>query len=266
MSEINRRSLLRGGLFAAGGAGAAWAAVRVPHLWEPHRLPISGGYAPTEDHGNMITHGQVNTTFFVPTDEMVIALTFDDGPEPDWTPLVLDQLDAVDAPATFFMVGEHLRRNRHLVADRMARHEIGNHTWTHPDLAQQDVAGVLAQLGRTHDQIGEVFEREPTLMRPPYGHIGGSTLLAAANMGYDVVLWSQEMHPETFHDDTAAQVDDIVRHARPGGIVLIHDVGDPARLGGLRGIADIVHGLRGRGFRLVTVSELAGMAVRPKPT
>lgn len=266
MSEINRRALLRGGLFAAGGAGAAWAGARVPRLWEPDRLPISGGYAPTEDHVNMIVHGQVNTTFFVPTDEMVVSLTFDDGPAPDWTPMVLDQLDAVDAPATFFMVGENLWRNRHLVADRMARHQIGNHTWTHPDLAQQDVSGVLAQLTRTHDQIGEVFGRGPTVMRPPYGHVGGSTLLAASNMGYDVVLWSQEMHPATFHDDTAAQVDDIVRHARPGGIVLIHDVGDPTRLGGLRGIADIVRGLRGRGFRLVTVSELTGLAVRPKLT
>jgi len=255
---------MRGGLMAAGGAGAAWLAPRVPRTWQPHRLPIDGGYAPTEDHGSMITHGQVNTTFFVPTQEPVIALTFDDGPAPHWTPMVLDQLDAVDAPATFFMIGEHLRANRSLVADRMARHEVGNHTWTHPDLAQQDVKGVLGELTRTHELISDVFGRPPTLMRPPWGHMGGSTLLAAANLGYNVILWSQEMHPGVFGSHTAGQVDDIVHNAKPGAIVLVHDVGDPSRLGGLKGIADIVRGLRDRGFRLVTVSDLVGASTSSK--
>ena len=247
---------MRGGLFAAGGAGAALVGVRVPGMVGPHRLPIDGGYAPTEDRGSLIKHGQVRTTFFVPTAEPVVALTFDDGPAPNWTPMVLDQLDEVDAPATFFMIGEHLQANAHLVADRMGRHEIGNHTWTHPDLAQHNVDDILAELTRSHAEIVATFGRAPTIMRPPYGHMGGSTLLAASTMGYDVVLWSEEMHPDQYLTNTQAQVDDIVAKAQPGAIILAHDVGDPHRLGGLKGIADIVRGLRARGFELKTVSDM----------
>lgn len=263
MAAFSRRALLRGGLCAAGGAGFGALAPRVAQWAGPDRLPLSGGYAPADDQLAMIGDGEVTTTYRVPTTEPLVALTFDDGPQPDWTPLVLDQLDEVDAPATFFMVGEHLRANGHLVAGRMDRHEIGNHTWTHPDLAEQNVHEVLAQLRRTHEEITGAFGRPPVLVRPPYGHMGGSTLLAASVMRYQVVLWSAQMEPPTYGARTAAQVAAIVSAARPGTIVLAHDVGDPARLGGLRGVADIVRGLRAKGLRPVTVSELLAAVRAP---
>ncbi len=256
MAAFSRRTLLRGGLCAAGGAGVGALTPRVAQWVGPDRLPLSGGYAPADDQLSMIGCGQVTTTYCVPTTEPLVALTFDDGPQSDWTPMVLDQLDEVDAPATFFMIGAHLRANASLVAGRMDRHEIGNHTWTHPDLAEQNVHDVLAQVRRTHQEIVSVFGRQPVLMRPPYGHMGGSTLLAASVMTYQVVLWSVQMEPSTYGTRTAAQVAAIVSAARPGTIVLAHDVGDRTRLGGLRGVADIVRGLRAKGLRPVTVSEL----------
>ncbi len=263
---MNRRAFIRGGLVAAGGAGVALVGERAPALWAPHRLPIDGGYAPTEDHGSMITHGQVQTTFFVPTTDPVVALTFDDGPEPDWTPMVLDQLDEVNAPATFFMIGEHLQANAHLVAGRMDRHEIGNHTWTHMDLAQHDVNSILAEVTRSHKLIESTFGRPPTIIRPPWGHMGGAALLAASYMGYGIVLWSEEMHPDQYLTDTKAQVADIVTKARPGAIILAHDVGDPHRLGGLKGVADIVRGLRAKGLEPITVSDMMARATTPRQT
>ena len=105
VGKLNRRALFRNSLLVAGGAGATVLAEKIPHWVGPDRLPIDGGYAPTEDHGGLIKSGQVVTTWFVPTDEPVVALTFDDGPQPDWTPMVLDLLDEVQASATFFMVG-----------------------------------------------------------------------------------------------------------------------------------------------------------------
>ena len=260
MGRLNRRALFRNSLLVAGGAGATVLAEKIPHWVGPDRLPIDGGYAPTEDHGGLIKSGQVVTTWFVPTDEPVVALTFDDGPQPDWTPMVLDLLDEVQASATFFMIGEHLQANRALVAGRMDRHVVGNHTWTHCDLAEQDVESAMKQFSKAHEEITRTIGREPTIMRPPWGHLGGAAMLAANAMHYNVILWSREMHPETF-TDTKSQVDDIVQNAVPGTIVLAHDVGLKERLSGLRGVADIVRGLRGRGFRVVTVPEMLALTV-----
>ncbi len=257
---MSRRAILRGGLLAVGGAATLVASEDVRRAMAPDRLSIDGGYAPTEDHSNLITRGQVTTTFFVQTNEPAVALTFDDGPEPDWTPLVLDQLDAVSASATFFMIGQHLHANAHLVADRMDRHEIGNHTWNHADLAELDVNSALAQLNRTADEIRSVFGRESTIMRPPWGHMAGSTILAASKLSYDIIVWNQEMHSDTYANDTAGQVARLVEQSQPGDIILAHDVGDPHRLAGLRGISDIVRGLRAKGLEPVTVSHLLSMA------
>ena len=157
------------------------------------------------------------------------------------------------------MVGEQLRRNAAVVRGRLDTHEVGNHTWTHADLAQLDAKSVRAQLMRTHEEITDVVGRAPVLLRPPWGHLGGSTLLAADDLGYNVVLWTQQMQPARYTSDIAAQVADIVDHARPGSIVLAHDVGDPDRLPGLQHLGDIVTGLRARGFRLVTVSQLLSL-------
>jgi peptidoglycan-N-acetylglucosamine deacetylase len=260
VSKVSRRAILRGGLLAVGGAATLVASEDVRRAMAPDRLPIDGGYAPTEDHSNLITRGQVTTAFFVQTNEPAVALTFDDGPEPDWTPLVLDQLDEVSASATFFMIGQHLHANAHLVADRMDRHEIGNHTWNHADLAELDVNSALAQLNRTADEIRRVFGRESTIMRPPWGHMAGSTVLAASKLNYDIIVWNQEMHADTYANDTAAQVAEVVEQSKPGDIILAHDVGDPHRLAGLRGISDIVRGLRAKGLEPVTVSHLLSMA------
>ena len=157
------------------------------------------------------------------------------------------------------MVGDQLRRHRAVVRGRLDQHEVGNHTWTHADLARLDAKSVRSQLTRTHDQITDVVGRAPVLLRPPWGHLGGSTLLAADDLGYNVVLWSQQMQPARFAANVAAQVADIVDNARPGTIVLAHDVGDPNRLPGLQHLGDIVTGLRARGFRLVTVSQLLAL-------
>jgi peptidoglycan-N-acetylglucosamine deacetylase len=257
---VDRRDLLRGASYAAAGAGAALAGEHARGWLGPDRLPLAGGYAAADDLSAWVRSGQVSTTWYVPTDEPAVALTFDDGPAPDWTPMVLDILDDLAAPATFFMVGSHVRANGHVVTGRLDRHEVGNHTWGHVDLAALDAQAVRAQLTATHTEIFEATGQDPVLLRPPWGHIGGSTLLAADELHYDVVLWSQQLRPESFPGNVPGQVADIVDHAQPGSIVLAHDVGDPDRLPGLRHIGDIITGLRSRGLRLVTVSEL--MALR----
>jgi peptidoglycan/xylan/chitin deacetylase (PgdA/CDA1 family) len=252
MTEIERRLLLQGGLAAAAGAGALFLSENIPRTLGPHRLPIDGGPAASADLPRWLRHGNVGTTWFAHTDQPVVALTFDDGPAPNWTPMVLDTLDEHQAPATFFMVGAHLRKHRALVEGRLDMHDVGNHTWNHADLAQLGPAAVRREIVATHHQITEVTGAEPYLLRPPWGHLAGSTLLTASDLGYHVVLWSMAM--SSFDRDNP--VDGILAEVTPGSILLAHDVGDRDRLPGLRKLGDLITGLRARGYRLVTVTEL----------
>ncbi len=240
------------------------ASSKVPRWFGPDRQPLQGGYAAGSDRNLWPAEGQQGVTWHVSTDQPLVALTFDDGPGPNYTPLVLDTLDKYDAPATFFMVGERLAEHHKLVEGRLGRHEVGNHTWSHADLSEQDFDGVTRQLKRTHDAIVTYTGRVPRLLRPPWGHLGGSTLLAANALGYDVVLWSYQMHEKRYAQNPQAQISDIVTKSRPGEIILAHDYGDQQRLVALGHLGPMIEGLRARGMKLVTVSELlAAGRVRP---
>jgi peptidoglycan/xylan/chitin deacetylase (PgdA/CDA1 family) len=256
---VNRRRFLRRALWAGGGAVAGAAATQLKTWLGPDRLPLGGGYAPAADQLAAVRHPSTSVTYYVQTDQRAVALTFDDGPGPNWTPMVLDTLDEFRVPATFFMVGSHLHAHRDLVRGRLDRHEVGNHSWSHPDLARLDLHEVHEQLARTHDVIHSVTGRQPNLFRPPYGHLGGSTLLAADSMGYDVVLWSLQGHEAKFRANPPAQAVDLISHARPGSIILAHDIGNPDRLVLLRQLGAVITGLRARGFQFVQVSELRAM-------
>lgn len=260
---IDRRSVIRRALLATGGvvAGAA-GAVELPPLFGWDRPPLGGGYAAAGDSPADLRHPGLSVRYYVETTEPVVAFTFDDGPAPEYTPMVLDALDAASVPATFFMVGQNLQANADLVRHRMDRHAIGNHSWSHNDLATLDKAGVMTELSRTHEMIQKVFGRTPTLMRPPYGHLGGSTVLAADCMGYDIVLWSHLMRELYYEKDPDGQVRDIVDNVRPGSIVLAHDAGKPHRLVSLRGLGAMLAGLQARGFRFVTVPEMIALERR----
>jgi peptidoglycan/xylan/chitin deacetylase (PgdA/CDA1 family) len=256
---VTRRTFLQGTLLVGAGAVVGVAATRAPHWFGPDRQPLDGGYAAAADQLGAVRHPTTSVTYYVQTDEPVVAFTFDDGPAPLWTPMVLDTLDAYGVPATFFMVGQRLDAHHELVRGRLDRHEVGNHSWTHADLAELDLHGVGREIARTHEVIHAVTGRGPRLLRPPYGHLGGSTLLAADSFGYDVVLWSQAMHEARYRSNPAGQVSDIVERATPGAIVLAHDVGNAARLVALRHLGEMIIGLRVRGFRFVTVSELMAL-------
>jgi peptidoglycan/xylan/chitin deacetylase (PgdA/CDA1 family) len=264
---VSRRALLGAGLLGAAGVATGVAGTPLVRGWLGlNRLPVSGGYAASADHLEVVANPGVSIHYYARTTEPVVAFTFDDGPAPHWTPMVLDELDKAQVPATFFMVGRNLSRHPELVSGRLARHEVGNHSWKHDDLATEDLAQVGDDLDRTQSAIRQYTGRTATLFRPPYGHLGGSTVLAADQRGYDIVLWSMEMHENTYRDDPAGQARNIVESARPGSIILAHDAGGDQRLVTIRGLAAMFDGLRRRGFRMVTVSELLSTATaKPLP-
>jgi len=233
---------------AAGGVLAGAAAPVAYH----GRLPVDGGYAPAGNPSQWTLRGQVRTVWHVPASTDAVALTFDDGPMPQWTPRVLDILAELAAPATFFLVGERLRAHRDLA--RYDGHEVANHTWSHADLARLDERAALDEVRRGHDEIASVLGRAPAFLRPPWGHLGRSTLLAADSLDYDIVMWSQRI-PE-YRVNPAGIVARVVGAARPGAILLAHDTGPADRMITVANLRGIVKGLRAKSLRLVTVSQL----------
>lgn len=187
-----------------------------------------------------------------------IALTFDDGPDPAYTPRVLDLLDAAGARGTFFVVGERAARARRLVAEMAARgHEVASHGWSHKSFWTCGPRRTWTEIARTHDLLAETTGRAPAHFRPPWGAVNAAMFPALRRIGERCVLWS--IQPEGLRAAAATQqADDVLRRAHPGAIVDLHDAegldGAPGRL--LAALPPMIDGLRADGYELVTVSEL----------
>jgi peptidoglycan-N-acetylglucosamine deacetylase len=120
-----------------------------------------------------------------------LALTFDDGPNPAWTPRLLDVLAANNIRATFFMVGRFAEAEAALVRRVVeAGHLIGNHSWNHPNLARTASARVREELRRTSDALAQIIGQPIRFFRPPYGARRPAVLHAAREMGMIPVLWN----------------------------------------------------------------------------
>jgi peptidoglycan-N-acetylglucosamine deacetylase len=199
------------------------------------------------------------------SDERAIAITFDDGPS-GTTPAILDALAEFGAHATFFVVGEWVERRPEIVRDAAARgHELGNHTWTHPDARRvSDLDMLRDEVRRTSEVLERTVGRAPSVLRPPYGAEPGRFARVTAEQGLDAtVLWTvQAVDYEDASDDEriAAAVN---AEAHPGAIVLLHDGwagrdhnSRTPQGGTLRALPRILERLAGDGYRFVTVSEL----------
>jgi len=258
MRRWNRRTVLRRAALLAGGVALGAAGTAQTTWITDRRLPIAGGPASATlgSRYQDVGAGMIEAVWGVHTTERLLALTFDDGPLPQWTPMVLDTLERYDVPATFFMVGLRARGNAALVRGRMGRHEVGNHSWAHHDLARMDAHTAYDDLRRSHDAITAATGVAPRLLRPPWGHLGGAVLHAAAQLDYRLVLWTLQMVEGEFPRDPVGHARRIVADVQPGTVLLGHDVGTEQRLVALRGLPDMINGLRERGYTFVTVSEL----------
>jgi len=130
-------------------------------------------------------------TLIAPRKPGELALTFDDGPNPAWTPRLLDLLAEHNVHATFFMLGKFARAERELtrrVAD--AGHLVGNHTWTHPDLSRSRDSNILDELTRTNDLLAQITGIPVRYFRPPFGARRPYVLKLARQLGLIPVTWN----------------------------------------------------------------------------
>jgi cellulose synthase/poly-beta-1,6-N-acetylglucosamine synthase-like glycosyltransferase/peptidoglycan/xylan/chitin deacetylase (PgdA/CDA1 family) len=194
-----------------------------------------------------------------------IALSFDDGPDPRWTPRIAATLRRLGVPATFFVVGSQVARHPAVLRDLEAQGlELGNHTFSHSDLAALSHWERTFQVGLTENAIAGAVGLRPRLVRPPYSSIPAAVTkrqLRAFDQltreGYVIAL--SDLDGE---DWRRPGVDVIVRAITPrgdsGGIVLLHDGGGD-RSETIAALEQAVPRLRARGFRFVRVSDLAGL-------
>src|SRR5262250_3305758 len=200
----------------------------------------------------------------VHVDGPYIAMTFDDGPSATLTPKLLDLLAAHHIKATFFVIGENVAEHPEIVA-RAARegHEIGNHSWSHPNFGKMSDESVRRQLRQTDDAIKSATGQRPTLLRPPYGSITDrEKRWIHDEFGYDIILW--DVDPLDWKRPGPSVVRSrILKETRPGSIVLSHDI----HPGTIEAMPSTFDQLEAKGFKFVTVSELLGMAtpVTPHP-
>ncbi len=162
----------------------------------------------------------LGTLVRVVTDKPVVALTFDDGPSPDYTPTLLRILEEHGALATFFVVGEKAARYPQLIQEMVSRgHCVGNHSWDHPSFPT--LSGLERR--RQMKQCAEILPRQdPLLFRPPFGHQTVMSRLDARRMGYEVVTWTAMAGD--WQDHSAARLlRNLEEKIRPGNIILLHD-------------------------------------------
>jgi peptidoglycan/xylan/chitin deacetylase (PgdA/CDA1 family) len=193
-----------------------------------------------------------------------IAMTFDDGPSAENTPRLLDILKQRNIKATFFLLGENVVQHPEIVKRILAEgHEIGNHSWDHPQLSKLSDDRVTSELTRTSDAIREACGYTPKVMRPPYGAITKRQRdWIAEKLGLSIILWSVD--PLDWKRPGPSVVSRrILSGAGPGAIILSHDIHKPT----VDAMPATFDALLAKGFKFVTVSELIAMnkPAPPKP-
>jgi peptidoglycan/xylan/chitin deacetylase (PgdA/CDA1 family) len=215
----------------------------------------------------------------VPTSQPLAALTFDDGPDPEFTPRILAVLTRYGVRATFNMMGYNAIRHPDLIQALLDDgHELGNHTWSHQDLAFQSPAATARQLERALAAIEQTAGVRPRFFRPPRGELTGAAIQTAARLGHDILLWSVTRGPAGVATP-AAVANHLATAVGPGDIVGLHDgigrstfdrgtaqarVLQARRQVELAALPGAIERLLARNLRLVTVSTLLGAPRHPE--
>ena len=191
-----------------------------------------------------------------------IALTFDDGPHPKLTPQVLEVLKAEGVTATFFWLGNMAKANpetAQMVID--GGYEIGTHSWTHARLDSARSETVRKEILETQDLVEQLTGKRPRLFRPPYGAIGKTLTETCKEDNLVICMWSVDTLDWDKGRSTEKMIDVAVNQAENGAVILLHDI-HPRTAANL---AQIIKGLKARGFEFVTMGELvAEKAAHPE--
>lgn len=266
--HTGRRAFLTGvaacGICAAAGGGIGWTLGQ-----RGHGPPPLVAKSPTRTRKARAL-AQPEGIFSVETDQPLVGLSFDDGPDPEYTPTVLRLLARHKFTATFFLVGVNVRAHRGLVADQVSGgHTIGNHTYSHPMLQTMKPAPVAAEITRGEQAIIAAGAPRPDLFRPPRGYTDTIVNVLADAHGYRTVFWTEAVERYIDSRPVREGVDKLLEKVGPGSIILAHDGGHIRSRGNpvhdrsrtVEALPHLFDGLRALGLRGVSVTELLSSAV-----
>lgn len=236
-------------------------AVLVAILWYYLENPVS------QTFGNTVTQ--------VPIKQKVVALTFDDGPNPPYTNQIVDYLCKEHVPATFFVVGRAVAKYPDIVRkEARCGDAVGNHSWDHAHLVLESRAHLINELKMTDAAIYRATGRHSHLFRPPFGARDFTVINEAHRLGYQVIMWSVPL-PRDWQNPPPKVIEErVMSKVKDGSIIVLHD-GNRGKPGDRKNTVAatklIVRDLEEQGYRLVTVPELIRLgyeqgALPPGPT
>lgn len=191
----------------------------------------------------------------IKTTDKIVAITFDDGPDPEYTPRVLELLAQYEAKATFFIIGQNAEKNPELVLRQYEEgHELANHTFTHPWTTS--IQTLDKELKQTNEIIFSITGFRPTLFRPVGGQYTDDMISTAVKNGFKVVMWSWHQDTEDWANPGVQKiVDTVLTGTKPGNVILFHDSGGDRRQT-LEALDKILPELKKQGYQFVTITEL----------
>ena len=249
--ESRRGILGRAALATTAGIVGAGAGAGATHWRDTHLSPTARTAPRPAAPGSALG---TRVVFQAGGESGKLALTFDDGPDPRWTPRVLDMLARLQVRATFFVLGSAVEAHPELIAREIDEgHEVAVHNWVHTDVYGVDFPELTSSVRRTSEAIMAAGAPPPRLWRPPYGRVDAPALMVASQQELDVLLWS--VHSPSA--SAAAAVKDV---AGAGSVVLCHDGRTQPSQALFSALEGAVHSLQEQGLTVTTGSDLLASA------
>lgn len=180
------------------------------------------------------------------------ALTFDDGPHPQYTDRLLAILKEEKVPATFFVVGKQVERHPELVQHIFEQgHELANHTYSHPDLRRLSPQAVEEELEKTDDLVASITDQHMRFFRPPGGDYNRQVEAAAGDLGYSMALWSV-LPGDYLRPSPRVILERVLKGTRDNGVILLHSGVENT----LTALPEIIRDLKAQGYQFVTLSQM----------
>jgi peptidoglycan/xylan/chitin deacetylase (PgdA/CDA1 family) len=205
----------------------------------------------------------------VPVHQKVVALTFDDGPNPPYTNEIVAYLHGAHVVATFFVVGKAVAAHPEILrAELRDGDALGNHTWDHAHLVLLSRRHVEREIDDCENAIYQATGTRPTLFRPPFGARDFLVLRVARDKGYRVIMWSVPLPADWTGPAPLVIAKRVLAHVKNGSIIVLHD-GDRGRSGDRHSTVEatrlIVMALRAQGYGFLTVPQLLKLGYPNEP-
>lgn len=234
----------------------------IPFQYVTQKLGMSILEYSTPGRINLVTNDSIkikgNVFYKGPINKKMAALTFDDGPDIIYTPKILDILNEKKIKATFFVIGQQVRYQPEMLKRIINEgHEIGNHSWSHPNFIELTTSQLKNEIESTETEIRSLIGKSTSILRPPYGLFTKSDIQIINELGFKVIMWS--VNTMDWTGLTSEEIISIVNRDLTGGAILLQHSfqSSTGRLDGtVKALPVIIDNLINEGYEIVTIPKL----------